>query len=168
MPKVYVEAYDENDRQILGNLDGQTVIRAKDYRRTQHYKALVNGTISARDQVFSWRIVDEKGQVLEVVYRSTRKEELMPTHSRFKVIPLTEKPKYLHEYYVTGKGMFPFDMLRYDNAWPATSADAVKLQGFSESGVRSVKLHSYKAPTIERWLSFVWSVGVENINSSEK
>lgn len=69
MPKVYVEAYDEHDRQILGNLDGQTVIQAKNYRRTKHYKALVNGTISASDRVFSWRVIDEKDRVLEVIYR---------------------------------------------------------------------------------------------------
>ena len=167
MPKVYVEAYDEHDRQILGNLDGQTVIQAKNYRRTKHYKALVNGTISASDRVFSWRVIDEKDRVLEVIYRPNRKEKSMSTKPRFKSISLAHKRAYLYEYYVTGRGIFPFDMLRYDQAWPATSSDAVKLQGFSESGMRSVKLHSYKAPTIERWLSFAWSVGLENINSSE-
>jgi len=73
MPKVYVEAYDEHDRQILGNLDGQTVIHAKEYRRTKHYKALVSGTIPVSDRVFSWRIVNEKNQVLEVIYGPTKR-----------------------------------------------------------------------------------------------
>lgn len=38
--KYYVEAYDANDNQLLGNLDGQGVIVAKDFRRTKHYKSL--------------------------------------------------------------------------------------------------------------------------------
>ena len=38
--KHYIEAYDLNNKQILGNLDGQGVIRAKQYRRTLAYKAL--------------------------------------------------------------------------------------------------------------------------------
>lgn len=67
--KYYVEAFDEDDRQILGNLDGQTVIHAKDYRRTQHYKALVNNTIRASQRVALWRIVNEQGHVVEVIFR---------------------------------------------------------------------------------------------------
>lgn len=38
--KYYVEAYDKNDKQVLGNLDGQGVIVAKDFRRTSLYKSL--------------------------------------------------------------------------------------------------------------------------------
>ena len=38
----YVEAYDGWNNQILGNLDGQTVLYAKKYQRTKHYKALPN------------------------------------------------------------------------------------------------------------------------------
>ena len=75
MPKVYVEAYDEHDRQILGNLDGQTVIQAKNYRRTKHYKALVQG-----DHTFTrpahWRIRSESGICIEVIFN--RKHEGKP------------------------------------------------------------------------------------------
>jgi hypothetical protein len=38
--RYYVEAYDKNDNQIFGNLDGQGVIVAQDFRRTKHYKSL--------------------------------------------------------------------------------------------------------------------------------
>lgn len=38
--KVYIEAYDANNKQILGNLDGQGVINAKQFRRTMHFKSL--------------------------------------------------------------------------------------------------------------------------------
>lgn len=69
--KFYVEAYDENDQQILGNLDGQTVLRAKNYQRTAHYKALVNDTIRVSNRVTHWRIVTESGKTLEVVSRKT-------------------------------------------------------------------------------------------------
>lgn len=64
----YVEAYDENNEQILGNLDGQTVLRAKNYRRTAHYKALVSGTLKASKRVAYWRIVDELGNPVELVF----------------------------------------------------------------------------------------------------
>jgi hypothetical protein len=38
--KYYVEAYDANNYQILGNLDGQAVLRVRNYKRTKHYKNL--------------------------------------------------------------------------------------------------------------------------------
>jgi hypothetical protein len=38
--KVYIEAYDKDNKQILGNLDGQTVIYAKNYKQTSQYKDL--------------------------------------------------------------------------------------------------------------------------------
>ncbi len=38
--RYYVEAYDKNDNRIFGNLDGQGVIVAQDFRRTKHYKSL--------------------------------------------------------------------------------------------------------------------------------
>jgi hypothetical protein len=38
--KYYVEAYRSDGSQVLGNLDGQAVIRARDYKRTNIYKRL--------------------------------------------------------------------------------------------------------------------------------
>ena len=40
--KVFVEAIDKNGKSILGTLDGQNVINAKNYRRTNVYKCLIN------------------------------------------------------------------------------------------------------------------------------
>lgn len=37
-------------------------------------------------------------------------------------------PPKLRTFKVTGAGQFPIDMLRYDACWPATEADAGKLQ----------------------------------------
>lgn len=76
-----------------------------------------------------------------------------------------ERPKRMYEYWVTGNGVFPFDMLRYDSAWPATSEDAAKLEwSFSsryEDRHRSIKLRSYREPTGARWSSFLWSISKE-------
>jgi len=75
--------------------------------------------------------------------------------------------RVMYEYYVTGRGQFPYDMLRYDACWPVTSADAVKLDTGPSSGygftLRSILMHSYRAPTVDRWTSFLWSVGLENM-----
>lgn len=73
----------------------------------------------------------------------------------------SERPKVMYEYVVTGWGSFPYDMLRYDAAWPATTDDASKIERYTlgDGKHRSIKLYSYKPPTIERWSSFVWSVG---------
>lgn len=73
-----------------------------------------------------------------------------------------ERPTRLYEYWVTGHGEFPFDMLRHDNCNPITGCDAAKLQCYPGDGYlknRSVKLRSHQAPTIGRWSSFGWSVG---------
>jgi hypothetical protein len=92
----------------------------------------------------------------------------MPTNvqpkARWSTRPLTEKPRTLYIYYVTGRGQFPLDMLRYDCAWPASSVDVSKIEDY-ERKPRSVQLHSYQEPTIARWSSFVWSVGNEKLET---
>lgn len=70
-----------------------------------------------------------------------------------------ERPRVLYEYYVTGGGQFPLDMLRYDRCWPAGGEDAAKLDWTGQPGFRSVKMQSHREPTIDRWSSFQWSVG---------
>lgn len=77
-----------------------------------------------------------------------------------------EKPKVMYEYYVTGRGQFAWDMLRYDACWPADSAAAAMLADSITDGgrgMRSIKMRSYRPPTIERWTSFLWSVGNHEI-----
>jgi hypothetical protein len=67
---------------------------------------------------------------------------------------------YLYRYAVTGKPSFPYDMLRYDAAWPASEADSAKLYSprGGEDGNIVVTLHSHKLPTEGRWRSFGWYV----------
>jgi hypothetical protein len=68
---------------------------------------------------------------------------------------------HAHEYLVEGVGDFPFDMLRYDNCWPATEADAYKLlarQGKDRARPRIVMLRGLRPPTVGRWESFSWKV----------
>ena len=81
---------------------------------------------------------------------------------RFEKYKVDHKITNQYTYYVTGRGQFPWDMLRYDSAWPATGDDAAKLHD-SGSKIRSIRMLSYKEPTIERWFSFLWSVGTENL-----
>lgn len=84
---------------------------------------------------------------------------------RFTRYPLaaSERPQTIFDYYVTGRGIFPFDMLRYDYAWPADSESAAIIMDDCHHSLhgklRSVHLRSYRHPTIERWSSFLWSVG---------
>lgn len=80
------------------------------------------------------------------------------TQDRFDKAKLTERPAYRFTYCVTGSGDFPFDMLRYDAAWPA-NPDAAWMMADASGRMRSVWLHSYREPTTARWQSFVWSVG---------
>ncbi len=78
-----------------------------------------------------------------------------------------EKPRYRYSYWVSGSGNFPFDMLRYDSAWPVDTTSAMGLAYDRESADigrhRSIHLESYQAPTIDRWSSFTWSVGNEKL-----
>lgn len=62
--KYYVEAYRSQTEQILGNLDGQTVLHCKYPKRTNHYKMLMGERLRPRWQtVYKWVIVDEQGKV---------------------------------------------------------------------------------------------------------
>lgn len=56
---------------------------------------------------------------------------------------------------VSGRGAFPFDMLRYDRCYPYTSADVARLT--TETGQREITLIG-EAITPERWSSFLWRV----------
>lgn len=83
---------------------------------------------------------------------------------RYREYQLTHdsKPKFIYEYWASGTGEFPFDMLRYDQAWPVSSEDAYKLGVVEEPHkIRSIRLRSYRPPTIDRWSSFTWSVGLQ-------
>lgn len=66
----YIECFHKDGTQILGNLDGQTAIRAKNYKRTLAYKRLfkiVGNPLWMNGKVASARVVDENGKILEVI-----------------------------------------------------------------------------------------------------
>ncbi len=68
-----------------------------------------------------------------------------------------------YHYTVNSNTSFPIDMLRYDNAYPAT-CDAVSAIEHSRNPRRlgeqyKVALVGTHEPTVERWNSFNWRVG---------
>lgn len=77
-----------------------------------------------------------------------------------------EKPKQRYLYTVSGRGELPYDMLRHDCCWPASSSDAMRCSMrvmVDDEGVatptRTIALMSYSSPCVERWKSFGWTVG---------
>lgn len=59
---------------------------------------------------------------------------------------------------VEGDGEFPYDMLRYEQCWPATSSDALAME--YRDSKRRVRLatDSLYQPHTARWDSFQWHV----------
>jgi hypothetical protein len=70
-------------------------------------------------------------------------------------LPASERPKQIYTYTVTGSGIFPTDMLRYDRSSPRTTEDAVNIM---RQDLRSVELRSFHSPTADRWASFGWRI----------
>lgn len=63
------------------------------------------------------------------------------------------------DFKVIGRGEFPFDMLRYDECFPADGESALKL-GHSDNNRRMVTLRTCRSTNIHegRWVSFGWQV----------
>lgn len=65
---------------------------------------------------------------------------------------------------VTGSGLFPIDMLRYDHAWPRTEEDSYKISAdyrdeTNPPTMRTVELLTdHDRVTYDRWASFTWKV----------
>ena len=78
--------------------------------------------------------------------------------------PMRRKPDKLYQrtFAVRGSGPFPFDMLRYDHAWPADEQASIIIDADSISSKRVVRLRmatpTDHGPTARRWLSFGWTV----------
>jgi hypothetical protein len=68
---IVIRAYDKYGLCVLGNLYGQRIFEAKDYRRTKHYKDLKAGNF-AQDRIEQYKIYASLGydseQLLETVY----------------------------------------------------------------------------------------------------
>ena len=91
----------------------------------------------------------------------------IPDHMRYveQRLNADQKPRSYYTYWVTGRGQFPFDMLRYDCAWPYDGEAAARMDGGYGYGtpptarkLRSIKMASNREPTLGRWSSFNWSV----------
>jgi hypothetical protein len=66
--KYYIEAYDTEDKPMLGNMDGQGVIYARAYRRTQRYKSLFE--LIQKTKVHYYSIVKASSRIeVERIYR---------------------------------------------------------------------------------------------------
>jgi hypothetical protein len=66
---------------------------------------------------------------------------------------------------VAGEREFPWDMLRYDECWPANETESYKLNPDDRimyRAVRVVELRSMRRPTVARWESFGWKVLRDN------
>lgn len=61
-------------------------------------------------------------------------------------------------YEVTGRGQFPFDMLRYDRCWPTHESEAGKLADHYGTVRGTFQITGYSEPTVGRWQSFGWTV----------
>lgn len=70
------------------------------------------------------------------------------------------------QFTVTGHGVFPFDMLRYDRCFPATERDSHTVEHTTRGRLatgeaRTVTLtmaDPKRLPTEARWQSFGWTV----------
>ncbi len=63
------------------------------------------------------------------------------------------------EFYVSGDGPFPFDMLRYDQCWPANESSSFIL---AERGMRVIEMVSNTRITPGRWESYGWRLYPKN------
>lgn len=76
------------------------------------------------------------------------------------------KEKY-REIEVSGRGVFPFDMLRYGQCYPVTTTDAFNIEPESRER-RTVKLATHcnalqLQSTVERFRSFLWTAEIVNL-----
>ncbi len=105
------------------------------------------------------------------MYRRVPTRLVSPTTTHEFVLECSITPSVkMHEFKFTvqGRGQFPFDMLRYDNCYPADPVSAgnmetAQLREASSTSFRDVTLlarHERKLwlPTFDRWKSFGWHV----------
>lgn len=85
-----------------------------------------------------------------------------PPHSNGPGVTKTKRAGATIRYTATfeGTGYFPFDMLRFDEAWVATSEGVHKMLPTPSrpATVRRVGVVSYLGFTPARWASFGWTI----------
>ncbi len=84
----------------------------------------------------------------------------MTKEPRFNEQPIerSRRPATQYDFWATGFGVFPVDMLRYDACWPSSTDDALRMVIEHGEFRRSIHLRSFTPPTPDRWLSFGWSL----------
>lgn len=71
--RFYIEAFDATHRQILGNLDGQAAIKARNYKRTNAYLFAVQAARTGKHvdkKIAYWRVIGEDGKTIEILERA--------------------------------------------------------------------------------------------------
>lgn len=67
----------------------------------------------------------------------------------------SRKESYLNrEITVQGQGEFPFDMLRYDQCFPANESESYKLRGREFRSIKLIQRAKAHNPGKERWAFF--------------
>ncbi len=73
--------------------------------------------------------------------------------------------RYLQKATVTGRGVFPLDMLRYDSCYPTSGTDVSSLhasitepRGTFSVGLSRVSASAHEQWTTARWASFGWTL----------
>ena len=88
------------------------------------------------------------------------------------IFNITKFKGYRTEFFVTGRGEFPYDMLRYDMCHPSGPDDAAAISAPLEKDYmkwRQIRMVSYAAagPTVDRWRSFGWTCSPEKLSMSQ-
>ena len=65
--KFYIEAYYLDGSPILGNGDGQAVLRCANYRRTKAFADLISPMRPRYPRVAYWQIVTKHGTVVDTI-----------------------------------------------------------------------------------------------------
>jgi len=73
--------------------------------------------------------------------------------------PVTRNQRGVYAYTVQGRGDFPWDMLRYDRAYPLTdpSPSQYETDPKAWTTARTVQIEGQDC-TPDRWASFLWTV----------
>jgi len=126
--KYLVKAYDTNWNRILGNMDGQGIYRAKQYKRCKWFKALAcRKTLNDRVMiyhVFSYSLPFGMLDLVCVVKNTTHKKIMKPLNLTEEQIFLLETAVMMFSIGAMGRGMNP-------NEWPLTEYE--KLSTLLES-----------------------------------
>lgn len=70
--RYYIEAYGRDGHEILGNLDGQAALGPRQRpTATAAWKRLFDRNRPTWTRVSHWKLVDEKGRVLQTLYNDS-------------------------------------------------------------------------------------------------